>query len=114
MLILKNQLIDFLRKNNVDVKWVTEVNMQMSDEQIIEMANKEERIILTNDKDFGELTFLKGEISKGILLLRVKGQDVNNKIALLRILLKKYSDKLENHFTVVKTNKFRFIKIATI
>lgn len=75
------------------MKWVTEVDKKMLDKQIIEFAREGQRIVFTNDKDFGELTFLRGESSVGILLLRVKEQDVNEKILLLEKLLEQYPDK---------------------
>ena len=78
------------------------------------MANTEKRILITNDKDFGELTFLQKRLSTGIILFRVKGQATDSKVKLIRKLLREYNDKLLNHFVVVSKTKFRFILMGRI
>ena len=40
------------------------------------MANNENLVIVTNDKDFGEIVFRQKSVSIGIILIRVKSQDV--------------------------------------
>lgn len=106
---IEKPIIDYLLKNGYDAKWVTNVNKRMPDNEVCSLANSEERVILTNDKDFGEIVFLQKKISRGIVLLRIKGQDSFQKIQLLSKLLDKYADKVINHFVVVTQEKFRFI-----
>ncbi len=48
-----------LRAEGYDVYAVAESDSSITDEQVIEKAITEERIILTFDKDFGELIFKK-------------------------------------------------------
>jgi predicted nuclease of predicted toxin-antitoxin system len=48
----------------------------LADEAILEIANQENRILLTNDKDFGEIVFRQKLITSGVILFRIKGQDV--------------------------------------
>lgn len=75
---------------------------------------KWQRIVLTNDKDFGGIVFLQKKISHGIILMRIKGQDVVMKIALLQKLLEKYHEKIIKHFVIVTKEKFRFIPMEMI
>jgi len=86
----------------------------MSDDRVCEIANNEQRIIITNDKDFGEIVFYQKRIVYGIILLRVKGQNSSLKIILVEKLLDKYSDKITNHLVVVTKKKFRFIPLEVI
>jgi len=48
-----------LIKRGFDIKWVAEIDKQMSDNGVCEIANKEQRIFITNDKDFGEIVFFQ-------------------------------------------------------
>ena len=48
---IEKPLIDFLIKRGFDIKWVAEIDKQMSDNGVCEIANKEQRIFITNDKD---------------------------------------------------------------
>ena len=111
---VEKPLIDFLIEKGYDVKWVADLDKQMSDISICEMAAKEQRVILTNDKDFGEIVFLQRKAIHGIVLLRVRGQIVTEKIGLLKRLLDRHAEKIMNHFVVVMREKFRFIPMEVI
>lgn len=78
------------------------------------MANDEKRIIITNDKDFGELIFLRKQNSVGIILIRVKGQNTEEKVELIEKLILNYKEKIPNHFSIITKTKFRFISLEDI
>ena len=106
---IEKPIIELLRNKGCDVKWVAVIDRQMSDIRVCEIANDENRILLTNDKDFGEIVFFQKKILPGIILLRVKGQNSSEKIVLLEKLLNKHLDKISNHFVIITKQKFRFI-----
>lgn len=108
---IEKPIVDELRKMGYDIEWVAEVNRYMDDMSIFKMAQKENRVLLTNDKDFGEIVFRQKLITTGIVLFRIKGQDVKGKEKLLKRLLSAHSDKIARHFVVVAMDKFRFIPI---
>jgi predicted nuclease of predicted toxin-antitoxin system len=111
---VEKPLIDFLNKKGFDVKWVTSIDKRMPDDRVCEITNSEQRIIITNDKDFGEIVFYQKKIAYGIILMRVKGQNSSEKIILLDKLLENYLDKIVNHFVVLTKTKFRFIPLEVI
>ena len=111
---IEKPVIDYLVRNGIDVKWVADIDKRMPDVKVCEAANNEERIILTNDKYFGEIVFLQKMASRGIVLFRVKGQDASIKISLIEKLLNKHSDKIINHFVAITKEKFRCISMEGI
>jgi predicted nuclease of predicted toxin-antitoxin system len=67
-------VISELRKRGHDVNWIKETNPQASDETVLATAQREDRLVLTHDKDFGELAFRFGlPASSGVLLIRLSG-----------------------------------------
>lgn len=46
----------------------------MTDEEIVEFAKKEKRIIVTHDLDYGEIYYLKERGNIGVIMLRLKDQ----------------------------------------
>ena len=108
---VERPLVDFLRGKGLDVTWVGEVDKQMSDSTVCRIADSEQRIIVTNDKDFGEIVFFQKKVFHGIILLRIKGQNVSHKIAAMDNLLERHSEKIEKHFVIVTRDKFRFIPL---
>jgi predicted nuclease of predicted toxin-antitoxin system len=108
---IEKLIVDTLRKQGHDVKWITEVNMCMTDAEILKISSDEKRILLTNDKDFGEIVFRQKMKTSGVILFRVKEQDEDLKLHLMLQLLKNHGDKIENHFIVLAKDKFRIIKL---
>ena len=100
---------DWLRSLHHDVFSVYDGARGLDDLSIIEKANLENYILITNDKDFGELVFRMKRPHKGVILLRLKDERCNNKIAVLRRVLELYSDKLANSFTVVTEKTVRIV-----
>lgn len=46
-------IIELLRSQGLEVKWVVDLNKSMEDKEVLKIAEEESRILLTNDKDFG-------------------------------------------------------------
>ena len=59
-----------LREKEYNIASVWELRPGMSDEEVVELAMKESRIIITFDKDFGRIALLKPNIT-GVILLRI-------------------------------------------
>ena len=111
---VEKAVVDFLRDEGYDVKWIPDFDHTMLDESLLKLANKERRILVTNDKDFGELTFRQRKLSIGVILIRVKGQKTGDKVKLLKKALKDHADRLSNHFVVLTRTKFRFMPMEVI
>lgn len=71
---IEKPIVDFLLESRYDVKWVPDYGCEIIDEHLLTLAYKEKRVLITNDKDFGELIFLQKRLSSGIILIRIKGQ----------------------------------------
>jgi predicted nuclease of predicted toxin-antitoxin system len=111
---IEKPIVDYLLESGFDIKWVADYNCELRDADLLSLANREHRILITNDKDFGELVFLQQKVSTGIILLRVKGQNTGDKVALIKKLLRHHQDKLAKHFTVVTMNKIRIIPLQEL
>ena len=82
----------------------------IDDIDIVEKGFREERILITNDKDFGEKVYREGYRHKGVILLRLVNERSGNKIAVLRRLLDQYGNRLAGEFVVVTESLVRFAK----
>ena len=61
-----------LRELGHDVRWVREDSPGLGDRAVLELACSEARLLLTFDKDFGELVFRLGrDASRGVILCRL-------------------------------------------
>lgn len=84
----------------------------LSDRAILEITVVEERILITNDRDFGELVFHRKLPHAGIVLFRLGEESILTKIYWLEVVLRQYSDQLQ-HFLVVNDRGIRVRASAT-
>jgi len=83
-----------LKSVGYDVVWVGDFAKDPGDLHIIRMANQQSRILITLDKDFGELAVFRGEPHKGIV--RVVDHSVVELGSVCKSILEKYQNELLN------------------
>ena len=105
------QIVAALRKEKHDVLYVMELNTGASDPEILSSANEENRILITRDKDFGELVFRLRKVHSGIILNRLYQLDSKTKADIVIEVLKKYGEKLYGAYTVIQPGRVRIRKI---
>jgi len=100
-------LVTSLRNDGHDVLYQLEENAGARDEDVLERAYREERVLLSEDKDFGELVFRLGKRTVGIVLLRIDVKERHLKWPRLKKLIDEHGTSLPGHFVVVDRYKFR-------
>ena len=93
------KLAEFLKIQSYSVSRIKETHPGIDDYQVLKLAYQSDSILITLDKDFGELIFKEGQPHKGIILLRLIDPSVENSIKVVKKVLKRKN--LENNFTVV-------------
>ena len=72
----------------------------LRDEEVLAIANNEERILITNDHDFGELIFRRQLPHAGVILFRLHDEDLDTKNARLRYVLEHHEEELYSFIVV--------------
>ncbi|HMP22008.1 MAG TPA: DUF5615 family PIN-like protein [Ferruginibacter sp.] len=86
---------------------ISQINPEMQDDEIISLANKQNAIIITMDKDFGELVFKKNMPHKGILLLRLDDAVAEEKLAVIQSLFPGLPELIKDKFAVFQNGVLR-------
>lgn len=89
-----------LRDEGHDAVAVVEVMPEADDEEILDRAVAEGRMVVTNDKDFGEMVFRSGLAHRGVVLLRWRDERAENKIWMMKVVLAQVGERLRNHYVV--------------
>lgn len=79
----------------------------ISDDKVIQRANQESALLLTADKDFGELVFRQGRIIYGVVLIRLAGLSPRHKAEVVAIAVQEHADELAQNFTVITPGAVR-------
>ncbi len=101
-----------LQKEGYKVISVTEEFAGSSDEKILELSSRNKWVIITFDKDFGELIYKqKSNKPYGIILMRVTPKSPEYILQLLKWLLLQTNISFEVNFVVLNKDKVRVIKM---
>jgi predicted nuclease of predicted toxin-antitoxin system len=100
-------VVTYLCETGHDVVAVVNVMPMADDKDILERAVSEDRIVVTNDKDFGELVYRTGWEHRGIILLRLRDERAANKIRMMDIVLTSVGERLQHHYVVVTETGIR-------
>lgn len=102
------RLVRLLRQAGEDVEYIIESNASVSDVDVLNLASREQRLLLTEDKGFGELIFGRTpRRASGVVLLRIWEEDAHLVWPRLKQAIHQFGDGLFGRLLVVEKDKFR-------
>jgi predicted nuclease of predicted toxin-antitoxin system len=112
MKIVADESVDFciilrLRQKSIEVISIAEDSSGIKDEEVLNIAIKNNCLLITEDKDFGELTYRLKLDHKGILVIRVSDIPRNERIELVAELIERHFDELCDNFSVIDKSRLR-------
>jgi predicted nuclease of predicted toxin-antitoxin system len=109
---IERPIVEHLRSLGHDVLYAAEAFASTPDPVVLSRASAENRIILTNDLDFGELVFHQKSRAEGIVLLRLHTSSLHEKIELFRQNWPLVADQVIGHFVVVTNRRIRVRRLG--
>ena len=104
---LDAQIVTRLRQDGYTVLYVVELDSGISDDEVLDMGNLNNCLLITADKDFGELVFRMKRVTEGVILVRLAGISPDEKARIISSIINKHSSQLLNAFTVVSPSSTR-------
>jgi predicted nuclease of predicted toxin-antitoxin system len=100
-----------LRSAGFDVLAVAEISPRASDESVADLAIHEARVLLTEDKDFGQLAYASARQSPGVILVRfpahARGQLAADVVGFIRA----QGEQMQDAFAVIRPGRIRIARI---
>jgi predicted nuclease of predicted toxin-antitoxin system len=100
-------LVALLRADGHDVLYVAEAAAGLGDADVIALALREQRLLLTEDKDFGDLVFRRERAVPGVVLMRIDADNARLKAARLSAVIDRYGEGLFGRYMVIEEGRFR-------
>jgi predicted nuclease of predicted toxin-antitoxin system len=101
------QIVEALRAAGFDVAYAAETDPAAADDEVLGKAAAEGRLLLTSDKDFGELVHRLGKASEGVMLIRLAGLSAPLKARLVVEAVSGRADELPGAFSVLSPGLLR-------
>jgi predicted nuclease of predicted toxin-antitoxin system len=96
-----------LRSDGHDVVHVAELAPGLADEAVLDRANADGRILVTADKDFGELVFRLRRVAFGVLLVRLPGLTSPTRAGIVSQAIDDHGAEMAGAFTVLSRGSVR-------
>jgi predicted nuclease of predicted toxin-antitoxin system len=100
-------IVDGLREMDFDVYYVIEQIRSLEDDILLKIADEENRILITRDKDFGELVFRLNKAHRGVILIRLEGYTTDQRAEIVCRLIFQHLSELPGSFTVIQKEIIR-------
>lgn len=107
---LPHDIIVTLQREGIDIHSVAQISPGAEDEEVLSLAYKQKRTLITFDKDFGEIIFKARKQSYGVVLLRVHPQTEEYILSVLRKVLA-MNISFQHSFCVVESYRIRVISL---
>ena len=114
MRFLADESCDFsvvraLRSSGYDVLAIAEIARRAEDLHVIRMALEQDRILLTEDKDFGQLVFAQAQQSAGVVLIRYPSRNRRDLPIAVMDFIRQSGASLGDRFAVVTPGRVRIV-----
>lgn len=97
----------FLQELGHSASRVRLISPGIEDYTVLELSVSKDSILITSDKDFGELIFKEKQPSTGVIFLRLEDESSENKIKAIKKVFSKHK-KIKNRFITVKEKEGKF------
>lgn len=100
-------IIERLRQEDHSVWAVVEMDVDISNALVLDHANQQNAVLLTADKDFGELVFRLNRLSLGVVLVRLAGLPPKYKAEIVARAIAEKGEELKGAFSVITASALR-------
>jgi predicted nuclease of predicted toxin-antitoxin system len=100
-------IVDRLRLHGHEVDYVAELAPSLSDDEVLDRANNQGALLVTEDKDFGELVYRLRRVHGGAVLVRLSGVSSPLKASIVADVIRERGSELQNAFAVISPASVR-------
>lgn len=100
-------IVERLRQDGHSVWAVVEMDAGIADDLVLDHANQQNAVLLTADKDFGELVFRLKRLNLGVVLVRLAGLPPKRKAEIVARAIAEKGEELKGAFSVIAANTLR-------
>ena len=101
------QIVARLRGDGHELIYIAELSPRASDDAVIQEAHVRSAVLVTSDRDFGELVYRRRLLSSGVVLLRLAGVAPERKAEIVSAVVREHTSILPGGFTVVSAGQVR-------
>lgn len=104
---MERAVVDRLRIDGHSVVYIADFSAGIPDPEVLRIANEARAVLLTSDKDFGELVYRQNRVHSGVILVRLPAQSDLEKAETLSKAILDHGKEMVGNFTVISPSQIR-------
>ena len=105
---VERQIVERLRRDGHTILYIAEMEPGIQDDVVLDRANQLTALLVTTDKDFGELVFRERRLSSGgVVLIRLAGLSAERKAETVSKAFEERGAEFTQAFTVISPGRIR-------
>src|SRR6266851_3271141 len=105
------EAVELARRGGIDLAWIKEITPGADDDRVLTLSLTENRVLVTFDKDFGEMAFHQGkQASCGVILLRPRLRSPTH-LAQFLVGVLNQAITWEGHLSVAREGRLRVVAL---
>lgn len=104
---VEREIVERPRGDGHAVVCVAELSPSITDDEVLDEANARAALLLTGDKDFGELVYRLGRVHGGVILARLGGLTTAAKADAVAVVVRDHAAELPGAFCVIAPGAVR-------
>jgi predicted nuclease of predicted toxin-antitoxin system len=104
---IESEVVTRLRNDGHDVDFIAELSPRVDDETVLRYANERTAVLLTADKDFGEMVYRLEKLHSGVVLIRLAGLSPFAKAEIVSAAFRNQANEMLRAFTVISPGIIR-------
>ncbi|HVF59333.1 MAG TPA: DUF5615 family PIN-like protein [Thermoanaerobaculia bacterium] len=105
-------IVERLRHDGHDVVYIAELAPSIADQEVLRQADGRGALLVTADKDFGELIFRRRLVHSGVVLIRLAGLSNAAKAEIVAAVCRERAAELHEAFSVISPAQLRIHRTA--
>ena len=106
------QVVDRLRSAGHQVQYIAEMAPGIADDVVLDLAHRAQSLLVTADRDLGELVYRQHRPAFGVVLIRLAGLSPPVKAEVVASAISEHADELPGAFTVIAHKTMRVRRLT--
>lgn len=101
------EIVEKLRTEGFSTIYIAELSPSIRDDEVLQEANSRAAILITADKDFGELVYRHTRVHAGVILIRLAGLSLAAKAETVARAIRDHVSEMQGAFSVISPGAVR-------
>lgn len=107
------QIVYRLREDGYRVWYIAEESPSITDQDVLRIAKEQSAVLITADKDFGELVYRLKQAMSGVVLIRLAGLRPDQKALFVSCAFQEHEAEIINCFCVIGSRTVRIRRLSS-